>query len=676
MNGKATINNASGLSGPEQPLAGAADFYQISEPYAGGFYESPSRSRFFRFARAQRRFWEQMTLPAYDGGRLYPCGSKYPANLAVCPDFSFTFSVNWSLLDEKNPLAASMMREETALLPPMQTPHTVGGSGYTHAIPNYARVLLEGLDAYRERVLQLPAGDFADGLLEILDGIHAYQHRALDLLHASDAPEQLIRALNRVPFQPARDFYEALVGWNFLYYVDGCDNPGRMDTDLAPFYRDEPAVALLREFFRHVDDNNGWSAALGPDFNSLTLQCLQAIKGLRRPSLELRVTPQTSGEIWTAAADALLSGCGQPAFYNEEAYQSALASKFPHIPAADLRQFNGGGCTETMLAGISHVGSLDAGLNLPLIFSAWLRSHLNEAEDFSDFYQGLLAEIRRTTADLLDQVIAYRRRQAEVRPQPVRTLLIDDCIDRGLDFHGGGARYSWSVVNVAGLINVVDALLALRTLVYERQIYTPAAFLSALDSADVSFQSQLRACPCFGVDDTDADQLANEFATAVFTAFDQRIPFGGGAFLPSSIQFATYADAGKGIPATPDGREADAPLADSIGAIHGKDRQGPTALLNSAARLPQSLALGTPVLNLRLQKSALQQTLRPLIEAYFKQGGLQVQVSYFSRDDLLDALAHPDKHEHLIVRIGGYAEYFNRLTPELKQTVLARTEHS
>jgi formate C-acetyltransferase len=229
---------------------------------------------------------------------------------------------------------------------------------------------------------------------------------------------------------------------------------------------------------------------------------------------------------------------------------------------------------------------------------------------------------------------------------------------------------------VAGLINVVDALLAVRTLVYERQAYSPVAFLSALDASDAGFQSQLRSCPCFGVDDDAADQLAADFTAAVFTAFDQRIPFGGGSFLPSSIQFSTYADAGKGIPATPDGRQADAPLADSIGAIHGKDRHGPTALLNSVARLPQSLALGTPVLNLRLQKSALQQTLRPLIEAYFAQGGLQVQVSYFSRADLIDALAHPEKHEHLIVRIGGYAEYFNRLSPELKQNVLARTEHS
>ena len=676
MNGEVASRRESESDRSGQLSAESASFYQIAEPYAGGFYEWPARSRFFRFARAQRRFWEQMALPAYDGGQLYPCGGKYPADLAVCPDYSFTFAVNWPLLEEKSPRAAGLLREEADLLPPMRTPHTVGGSGYTHGIPHYSRVLREGLDAYRERVLRLPAGDFADGLLEILDGIRAYQRRSLDLLRAGAAPDRLIQALSRTPFQPARDFYEALAGWNFLYYVDGCDNPGRLDADLAPFYRCEPAVDLLREFFRHVDDNNGWSAALGPDCQPLTLQCLQAVKGLRRPSLELRVTRQTPDEIWTAAADALLTGCGQPAFYHEEAYQSVLAQKFPDIPAADLRRFNGGGCTETMLAGISHVGSLDAGLNLPLIFSAWLRGQLDAAADFPAFYRGLLAEIRRTTADVLDQVVAFRQRQAEVRPQPVRTLLIDDCIDRGLDFHGGGARYSWSVVNVAGLINVVDALLAVRALVYERRAYSPAAFLAALDAGDVRFRSQLRSCPCFGVDDAAADQLAADFAAAVFTAFDQRVPFGGGAFLPSSIQFVTYADAGKGIPATPDGREADDPLADSIGAIHGKDRRGPTALLNSAAKLPQSLAPGTPVLNLRLQKAALRQTLRPLIEAYFEQGGLQVQVSCFSRDDLLDALAHPEKHEHLIVRIGGYAEYFNRLSPELKQTVLARTEHS
>ncbi len=107
------------------------------------------------------------------------------------------------------------------------------------------------------------------------------------------------------------------------------------------------------------------------------------------------------------------------------------------------------------------------------------------------------------------------------------------------------------------------------------------------------------------------------------------------------------------IQAAPDGRSNGRPLADSIGAIHGKDTKGPTAMLNSAAKLPQKLMLGTPVLNIGLQKNFLLDYLRPLVMGYFSQGGLQIQISCISQEDILDAIIHPEKHQNLIVRIGA-----------------------
>jgi formate C-acetyltransferase len=176
------------------------------------------------------------------------------------------------------------------------------------------------------------------------------------------------------------------------------------------------------------------------------------------------------------------------------------------------------------------------------------------------------------------------------------------------------------------------------------------------------------------VDDAEADALAADFAGRVFDLLGERSPFLGGQFLPSSIQFVTYVSAGLEVGPTPDGRERGAPLADSLAAIHGKDRAGPTALLNSVAKLPLYKAAGTPVLNLRFKKSDLARSLRPLVSTFFARGGMQVQVSCLSREDMEDALEHPERHENLIVRIGGYSEYFNRLSSELKETVLARTE--
>ena len=652
-------------------------FEKIDEPYAAGFFENPERSRFFRLARAQRRYWEKVPLPAFTGGRLYPAGPRFPKQYGVRPDYSSTFYVDAGILEEKSADGLAIMQEEANLVPDISqsTVHTVGGAGYTHSIPHYGRVAREGLNRYRERVLAGEPGEFRDGLLELLDGIEYYRSRCLQLLREVNAPKALIDALERVPFDPAKTLYEALVCWNFVYYLDGCDNPGLLDADLMPFYQGENVEAVLREFFSNVDCNDGWSCAIGPDYSPMTLQCLHAIRGLRRPSMELRVTKDMPLEIWKAAIAALKTGCGQPAFYSEEGFQESLAHRFPQIPKQDLLRFNGGGCSETMLAGMTNAGSLDAGVNLLRIFSDYLRGPGKQAQDFDAFYKGFLSRTAFEVDDTLEKVSQYRQRRAEFRPQPVRTLLIDDCIDRGIDYNAGGARYCWSVINLAGLINVIDSLLVVREVVFVRETLTLPELIEALDSEDAALLSAMRSCPCFGRDDEYADSLAEEFTRWLLDRMETAPPPAVGlGYLPASIQFATYVGAGIGIPATPDGRRANAPLADSIGAILGKDIYGPTAMMNSAARLNQLKMPGTPVLNIRLQKGFLDKALRSLILGYFEKGGLQVQITCLSAEEIRAAMAHPEEHENLIVRIGGYSEYFNRLGPELQQTVLERTE--
>lgn len=649
-------------------------FTQIQEPYAAGLFEEPERNAFARYGRAVRRYLEQCSLHPYNGEPLYPMGAKCDDSYGVRPDYSFTVALNEDVLKEKNSDALQWMQEEMRKLPRISSPHTVGGAGYTHSIPNYGRIAREGLDSYEARILALAEGDFQDGLLDTLAGIRCFHNRALVYLEQKDADPMLIQALKRVPFQPAQTLYEAIVCWNFVYYLDFCDNPGLMDSDLMPFYKGEDVTDILRVFFQNVDTNSGWSSALGPNYNPLTLQCIQAAKGLRRPSLELRVTQDMPDNVWDTAAETLIAGGGQPAFYNEHLYQKALRERFPHIPKEDLIRFNGGGCTETMLAGISNVGSLDAGINLALIFALSLRAHLKDAIDYHDLYTKFLQDARKTIAETLDLVSENQKKRSEVRPQPMRSLLIDDCIDKGTDFNAGGARYYWSVVNVAGMINVIDSLVAVRELVFDKKKYTPEEFLKLLEEEDEIFYSELKKCPHFGVDNTQADQLAATIAQDIWKAFDQRTPWLGGAFLPSSIQFSTYVDAGRNVGSTPDGRKKGDPLCDSIAAIHGNDVKGPTAMLSSSSRLHLDQALGTPVTNLKLNREHVGKVLKPLVLGYFKQGGMQLQITCVSKADLLDAKNNPENHMNLIVRIGGFSEYFNRLSPELQQTVIERTE--
>ena len=655
-------------------------FMSINEPFCAGLFEDTEREPVWRYANAYRRYWENAVLTPYDGGRLYPCGknvrlSELNGAAAVRPEYSYTYSFWKSKLQKKSEEAYQLMLAEDALVTPVKPPHTVGGAGFTHCFPNYKRLLAEGLSGYRARVEALPEGDFRAGMLILLEGMETYRQRCVKLLKAEDASAELIAALEYVPEHSPRNIYEAMVAWNFIYYLDGCDDTGALDRDLLPYWHGEDITDLIHELFTHCDANDGWSSPLGPNYNGLTIQCIRAIHNGRRPNLQLLVKPDMPAEIWKEVCASLATSCGQPALYNYDLYMSRLHKLMPEIPEADWERLAFGGCTETMLEGISAVGSDDAGINTALIFDGILRSTLTSCPDFETFYQGLCAETRKVTRETMESVNECRRTRAKHRSQPVHTLFVDDCIEKQLDFNNDGARWYWSVINVAGLINVIDSLLVVRTLVYERKRYTAEEFLAKLDAQDPEFLAEAKTCPVYGVDDPTADTLGADYAAVVYDSFEGMDCYPRGKFYPVSNQFTTYVGAGKGVKATPDGRAAGCPLCDSLSAIHGNDTKGPTAMLNSAAALPLEKVIGTPILNIRIKKEHLDAMLQPLVLGFFAKGGMQMQVSCLSREEILDAMEHPENHRSLVVRIGGYSEYFNRLSREHQLTVLERTEY-
>jgi pyruvate-formate lyase len=704
----------------------------LGEHMAAGLFEEPTASWFARWSRAVRRRLENRPAPAYEGGLLYPAGPivhGQAQNRIVSPSYSFTWAYNDRALQDRLSVEEAPEHREalqalgkamTALNASATvggTPHTVGGWGYTHSIPNFGRVLREGLDAYADRVKghlaasrqrqDRPRVEFYEGLLDVLAGIGAWHGTLVAYLESWQPPdaesaghrEALLGALRRVPFAPAGSFFEAIVAYNLVYYLDDCDNPGRMDQELQPLYAEDlaaetitfdAACALIGAFADNVCANGGWSAAIGgttPDgsagYNDVTRMMLCAAHGRYRPNLELRVRPDMPDDLWEEALDAVGSGSGNPAFYNEPGYLQSLRDADLGVSEEDLAWWNGGGCTETMIHGRSNVGSLEAGLHVPLILERSLRARLAGARSFEALMAGFCDDVSEEIARLVQIVNRHQQARAKFRPQPMRTLLVDDCIDRGIDFNAGGARYNWSVVNIAGLTNVADSLAAVREVVFEARELSGADLLAAL-AADFEEQEPLRqrllACPKFGNDDRTVDGLAAQVAEFVFAQFRQYTTWRGGRFLPSVIMFVTYGDAGRPVGATPDGRHAYEPLADSIGPINGRDTHGPTAMLNSVARLPLHLATGTPVLNMRLSRSLFSSSgarrcLRDLIEAFFRNGGMQLQLSAVNRRELEDALVHPEEHRDLIVRVGGYSAHFNSLPDDVKRCIIARTEY-
>jgi len=732
-------------------LPQAAILQQAGELFGAGYFElaqtpaphgldtgeiTPLR----RWSRAYRRWWQGRLFGDYTGGALWgwvqaaselrteQYYGQTSRTMLLSPNYSFTWSYAAGELEKKltqvSPeqaeelrlMDAVMRREETQRWK-LHTVHTCGGGNYTHSIPNYGRVLKEGLGGHRRRceeklhvareLKQAKKIDFYESLLDVLTGIAAFHERLLEYLRGLHFTQQaketnrlrLLAAYERVPLEPARDFHEALAAYAYVWMLDGCDNPGRMDTVLQEYYqRDQAAgkithdeaVALVHEFNLLVSAIPGWSTALGgrdaagrPAYNDMTQICLEAAHGCIRPSFELRVTPEMPAALWDTALDALACGCGQPALYNEDLYLEALREMHLGIRAEDLVLWNGGGCTETMIHGCSNVGSIEAGLHLALLFEEVMKEALTKAGSFADFLGILKKRIAQTINDVVRQVNIQQQQAAKVRPQPMRSLLIDDCIDAGIEYNAGGSRYNWSVVSVAGLSNVADSLAALEEVVFVNGEMTAAEMLTLLETnfaGREDLRGRLMRCARFGNDDPRVDEIARELAQTVFEEFRLYAPWRGGKFMPSCIMFETYGMYGKMVGATPDGRRAGEPLADSIGPVQGRDRRGPTAMLKSVTKLPLWMAPGTPVLNMRVNPQTLRdpvsrRKMQDLIMTYFQLGGLQIQITALDAAMLQEAAADPTKHPNLIVRIGGYSTWFHSLSPDLQREVIERTEY-
>lgn len=649
-------------------------FLEIGEYAAAGMFEEPERSLFYRKALGLRRFYENCELPEYHGENLYPSGAR-KTGMGIYPAYLAGMEMNRDCVMAKHPQAAAVYAADfERFRSSVPKDHVVGGDMWTHSMPHYERILREGLLSYIPRIEKIADTDMREGLLHVIAGIRTYLDRAVAYLTGAGAEKRLVDALKKVPLYPAENIYEALVAWNFAMYLDGCDNLGCVAEGLYPYYRGEDVTDILKNLFDNFDINGGWSMALSIRYNPLTLQCLEASKGKRRPMIELFVDETTPKEIWEKAFEVIRSTNGQPAFYNPHALLDGLRGRFPKISEEDIKMFCGGGCTESMISGHSNVGSHDAGINLPLILEQVMHQQLLAAEDFEVFYNRYISAVTQVIDAVTVGIAKSQKDRSEYVPHPMRTLLVEDCIDSGLDFNNGGARYQWSQINFAGIINVIDSLLVIRDFVFRDKVYTAAELLEKIAGSDELFLQKARNHPvCYGKDNEDADRFAAKFTEDVFSKLDHKKPYFGEGFLPSSVQFNSQVGAGRVVGATPDGRESGTPLCDSVAAIFGKDTVGPTALLKSAASLDQKRMLGVPILNFNINPRFCDDVLKALILGYMKLGGIQMQITCISREILEDAYRNPEMHKNLIVRVGGYSEYFYRLSDSLKRMIIERT---
>jgi pyruvate-formate lyase len=268
-------------------------------------------------------------------------------------------------------------------------------------------------------------------------------------------------------------------------------------------------------------------------------------------------------------------------------------------------------------------------------------------------------------------------------PAPFLSLLIDDCIERGRDYHDGGARYDSSYIQGVGLGSITDALSAIRHHVFDAQKIAMDELLDALDSGFAGRedlrQTLRNRTPRYGNDDAEADSIMRAVFEAYFQAVDGRPNTRGGTYHINLLPTTVHVYFGSLTGATADGRLAGQPLSDGISPVQGADRHGPTAVFKSAAKMDHIRTGGT-LLNQKFTPQLLdgEQGLDKfvqLVRSYFRMDGHHVQFNVVNAETLRAAQEDPEQYRGLIVRVAGYSDYFCDLSRALQDEIIARTEH-
>lgn len=540
-----------------------------------------------------------------------------------------------------------------------------------------------------------------------------------------------------VPAHAPRNFHEALQSYWFIHLgviteLNPWDafNPGRLDQHLFPFYKKgiadgtlttAQAVELLQCFWVKFNNqpappkvgvtaaesstytdfaniNSGGLTADGHDgVNDVTYLVLDVIDEMKlvQPSSNIQLSKKNPDEFLKHAARVIRHGRGQPSIFNADTVIDEMLRQGKS--AEDARNGGTSGCVETGAFGKeSYI--LTGYFNMPKVLEITLNNGLDprtekrigvESGDpaqfptFEDLLNAYKKQLKRFINVKMRGNNVIERIYAEFMPVPFLSVLIDDCIAKGVDYNAGGARYNTNYIQGVGLGTMTDCFTAIKHNVFDEKKMTMAELLHAL-SADFAGHEALRLrlvnkTPKYGNDDPAADELMLKVFEMFYDEVNGRPNTKGGKYRINLLPTTCHIYFGSVTGATPDGRKAKTPLSEGISPVQGADRHGPTAALKSAGKMDHVRTGGT-LLNQKFSPSLLADekgitNLSHLVRSYFTMGGHHIQFNVVNAQTLREAQKHPEQYRDLIVRVAGYSDYFCDLGVTLQDEIIARTEH-
>jgi pyruvate formate-lyase/glycerol dehydratase family glycyl radical enzyme len=574
---------------------------------------------------------------------------------------------------------------------------------------------------------------------------YAERHAALALQMADyeqDAKRKgeltkIAQVCQNVPAHAPRNFWEALQYYWFVHLgvtleLNTWDafSPGRLDQHLLPFFQLgledgsltlEAAEELLQCFWIKFNNqpappkvgvtaeesgtytdfaqiNLGGVQEDGSDgVNELTYLLLDVIQEMRllQPSTSIQVSKKNPDRFIKRATEIIRTGFGQPSVFNADLIGQELMRMGKSV--TDARCGGSSGCVEVGAFGKENY-NLTGYFNLPKVLEITLHNGIDprtgdrlgpetgDPRTFSSMEQ-LYTAFEKQVNHFVDVKARgnniIERLYARYLPCPFLSILVDDCIVNGKDYHDGGARYNTTYIQGVGLGTMTDCLTSMSYHVYDHKTFSINELIDSLDKNfagnDTLRLMLLNRTPKYGNDDDLADRVMQRIFEIYYQAVDGRRNTKGGEYHINLLPTTVHIYFGSVTGATPDGRLAHSPLSEGISPVQGADHKGPTAVIRSAAKMDHVRTGGT-LLNQKFTPQVLNSEdgldkLVQLIRTYFRLDGHHIQFNVVDAATLRQAQAHPEQYRSLIVRVAGYSDYFCDLSKILQDEIIARTEH-
>ncbi len=550
--------------------------------------------------------------------------------------------------------------------------------------------------------------------------------------------ETISAICRHVPAHAPRTFHEALQAYWFIHLavitelnVWDSYNPGRLDQHLYPFYKRqlddgtltaEQAKELLQCFWIKFNNQpappkvgiteaqsgtytdfaliniGGINPATGGDaVNEVSYLILDVVEEMQlvQPSACIQISAKNPERFLKRACRVIRCGFGQPSVFNTD----VIVREMLHAGKTmyDARCGGPSGCVETSSFGRESC-TLTGYCNWPKIFELALNNGLDprngkqvglktgQAETF-DSFEKVMQAYDKQLAYFIDLKIkgnnVIERLYATDMPAMMLSVVTDDCIQKGRNYHDGGPRYNTTYIQGVGIGTLADALTAVKYHVFDQKIVSMSTLLSALkadfDGFETLESTLSHQTPRYGQDDDYADRIACRVFELYVKHINGRPNTKGGHYRVNLLPTTVHVYFGQCTGALPHGRRAGLPLSDGISPSQGTQSYGPTAVIKSAAKIDHSRTGGT-LLNMKFNPQILHgeglSKLAMLIRSYFKLDGHHIQFNVVNRQTLLAAQKDPHAHRDLIVRVAGYSDYFVELGADLQNEIIARTEQA